>query len=153
MTPKQITIHHSASSRDKTTVANIDAWHKLRWVNFRSSLGYWVGYHYVITGDGKVTQTRRDNEIGAHCVPNNGKIGICLTGNFMIEEPSQAQLESMRTVVDNLSKTYNISSQNIKAHRELSKTDCPGDNLYKVLLQDKISWLRQLIEKLINLWK
>lgn len=146
MIVNQIIIHHTASSRDKTTVQNVDAWHKLRWPDFKSSLGYYIGYHYIITGDGKVTQTRRDNELGAHTIPNNGKLGICLTGNFMVEQPSPAQLDFLTNLLSKLKKEYNLSDGEIKAHRELNKTECPGDNLFKWVLQGRISWLQQLIE-------
>ena len=133
MIVKQIVIHHTASSRDRTTLQDVNAWHKLRWADFKSSLGYWVGYHYLITGDGKITQTRRDNEMGAHCIPNDGKIGVCLTGNFMTETPTQAQIDALKRVLGALLKTYGLKYTDIKAHRELSQTLCPGNNLVAIL--------------------
>jgi N-acetylmuramoyl-L-alanine amidase len=147
MIPKILVIHHSVSSRDKTTIKDIDAWHKLRWPDFKSSLGYWVGYHYVILGSGEIVQTRKDNEMGAHCIPNDDKIGICLTGNFMVEKPSDQQISSLERLTENLKKEYGI--EDVKGHRELSKTDCPGDNLFIWVLQQRISF----IQKLINYWK
>ena len=42
-----------------------------------------VGYHYYIRRDGKVTQHRRLNEVGAHCRPfNRCSIGICYEGGL-----------------------------------------------------------------------
>lgn len=148
MIVKQIVIHHTASSRDRTTLQDVNAWHKLRWADFKSSLGYWVGYHYLITGDGKITQTRRDNEMGAHCIPNDGKLGVCLTGNFMLESPSDAQIKSLDELTTKLCKDYRI--EYVTAHREVSNTECPGDNLMKWLNTKKqIS----LLQKLIGLYK
>ena len=146
----KIVIHHTVSSRDKTTVQDIDAWHKLRWPDFKGSLGYWVGYHYVITGDGSVKQTREDIETGAHCIPNVGKLGICLTGNFEIEEPSEKQLSSLQTLLIKLKSEYNISDNQIYGHRELSRTLCPGKTL--------MSWIEayrklSLVKKLLLLYK
>ena len=146
---KQIVIHHTASSRDNTTLASVDAWHKARDFTF-SSLGYYVGYHYLILGTGEVIQTRRDNEIGCHSIPNDGKLGICLTGNFETETPSEAQLKSLKELLDKKLKEYNLDNWAIKGHRELSNTACPGKNLLIWVLQNRISWLRYLINKFLS---
>ena len=150
MLVKEIIIHHSASSKNKTTVDDINNWHKVRWPDFKSSLGYWIGYHFVITGDGKLTQTRRSNELGAHCIPNEGKVGICLTGNFDIEEPNKEQLNSLTALLEQLKKEYNLEDKNIFGHCEKSQTACPGKNLVKwIYLNRQVS----ILQKLINLLK
>ena len=148
MIPKEIVIHHTASSRDNTTVKNIDDWHKLRWADFRGSLGYWIGYHYVILSNGQLIQTRRDNELGCHTIPNDGKIGVCCVGNFSLEKPTDAQLDTLGVLCNKLKKDYNINE--VKGHRDFSRTECPGDNLYLYVLQDKVSWLKKIIQKLIG---
>lgn len=147
MIPTKIVIHHSASSFN-TTIDDINAWHKLKF-NFPSSLGSHVGYHMVIMPDGKLYQCRRENEVGAHSIPNDGKIGICLVGNFMTSEPKDAQLNKLYEIVEHLKKTYNISE--VWGHRDCNKTECPGDNLYKYTkLFTKINWLQRLIQKLLK---
>lgn len=141
MSPISIIIHHSVSSK-KTTISQLNEWHKARDFPL-SSLGFYIGYHYVILGDGTVKQVRRDNEIGAHSPPNTGRLGICLTGNFNIEEPSDAQIKSLLELTEKLKSAYGI--QDIKGHREFNKTECPGENLYKWVLEQRISWLQRLI--------
>ncbi len=148
MTPKQIIIHHTVSSRDKTTLKDVDNWHRVRWWWFKSSLGYYVGYHYLITGDGTVHQTRQDNEEGAHLVPNHGRIGIGLTGNFMIEKPSEAQIKALEILTERLKIRYNI--RYVQAHREFERSLCPGTELFKWVLKQRISWLRWMINKLFG---
>ena len=146
MIPNTIVIHHSASRND-TPISEIDHWHKQR--NFtKSSLGFYVGYHYVILYNGKLIQTRRDNETGCHTIPNDGKIGICVVGNFMLEEPSSAQLYTLGVLCNKLKKDYNI--EEVKGHRDFSNTECPGNNLYLFVLQDKINLLKKLYIKLLN---
>jgi hypothetical protein len=146
MVVKEIVIHHSASNIN-TPIAEIDRWHKQR--NFtKSSLGFFVGYHYVILANGKLIQTRRENELGCHTIPNDGKLGICVVGNFMIEKPTDAQLNTLGVLCNRLKKDYNINE--VKGHRDFSRTECPGDNLYLYVLQDKISWLKKVIEKLLK---
>lgn len=123
-------VHHSVSNRDVTKVNQIDEWHKQRWPNFKSSLGFWVGYGYVITGNGRVTQTRSDDEEQAHTRGWNSKsIGICLTGDFRYWEVSQAQKEALRVLLNRLRAKYNIPLRNVRVHGEISATECPGKNL------------------------
>src|ERR1051325_8363136 len=100
--PEYIIVHHSASSRDGTTLQDINNWHKARSFPL-SKLGYYVGYHYVIFADGKMVQTRNEDEVGAHAKEggmNFKSIGICLTGNFEQEEPTIAQLDSLHKAID-----------------------------------------------------
>jgi N-acetylmuramoyl-L-alanine amidase len=146
MIPNSIIIHHSAS-RPNTTINEINSWHKARDFTF-SALGYYVGYHYVILSTGEIIQTRKDTEMGCHSIPNDGKIGICLTGNFMVDTPTTAQILYLGKLVDKLKKSYNIT--NVKGHRDCSKTECPGDSLYVWVLRNKISWLQNLINLLIK---
>ena len=151
MIPKEIIIHHTASNRDRTTLEDVNRWHKVRF-NFISSLGYYVAYHYLILSNGEVKQTRRDNELGAHCIPNEGKVGICLAGNFEFEKPTPEQLESLGKVILWFKNNYNFTDEEIKAHCELSSTLCPGKYLKDWLNKyRKISFLKRQIEKIKKL--
>ena len=127
--PNMVVIHHTASSRDRTSVKNINDWHKLRWPNFISAQGYHVGYHFVIVGDGTVVQTRKMTEMGAHSVPNEGKIGIGLTGNFENEKPSDEQLASLRELLKKIQKQFDIPREKVLGHKEVGRTLCPGESL------------------------
>jgi hypothetical protein len=133
---------------------DIEKWHKLRWPEFISSLGWHIGYHYVIDGEGVVTQTRRDNELGAHCIPNEGKLGIALTGNFEVEKPSEGQLNALQLILDKLQCDYLLDETVIYAHCEKSQTLCPGKNLMEWLnLYRKLTFLQKLVKKLKSLLK
>ena len=125
----KIIVHHTASSRDKTRVKDINDWHKLRWPNFISKMGYHVGYHFVIVGDGTVVQTRQLHEQGAHSVPNKGKIGIALTGNFENERPSDEQLDSLKNLIKKIQKQLDIPRTSVLGHKEVGRTLCPGESL------------------------
>ena len=143
MKPNQITIHHTASKRN-TSFEVVNQWHKDRF-NFISLLGFYVGYHYLITEDGEVTQARKDTELGAHSVPNDGKIGICLTGNFNEEMPSEMQIKSLEELTERLKREYNISE--VKAHRDVpgNRTECPGNNLYALVKDNFFNNPKKLI--------
>lgn len=149
---KTIILHHSASDQNKTTIADIEAWHKLRWPGFISSLGWHIGYHFIITSSGKITQTRRENEIGAHAIPNEGRLGICLTGNFLTEYPTPEQLNSLGQLLERLKKDYGLTDEQIKGHLEVSQTLCPGDNFMLWLEKYRqVSRLKKMIEAIKRL--
>ena len=125
--PKYIMIHHSAGNE---TFEQVNQYHKSRW-GFRSSLGFFCGYHKFIDYTGKLYVARLDNEIGAHCVdPNNpgfwnkNSVGICLRGNFQTEEPTEGQLKTLKMELDK----YDVP---VKMHYEVISTACPGKHLIK----------------------
>jgi hypothetical protein len=146
MIPNSIIIHHSASGKN-TTLEQINEWHKARDFPL-STLGFYIGYHFVIFPDGSVVNVRSPYEMGAHSPPNNGKIGICVVGNFMFDTLSATQQVSLNSLVQNLKKLYSITD--VKGHRECNKTECPGDNLFKWVLQQRIFWLQSLINLLLK---
>ena len=169
MTPKSIIIHHTASNRESTTLENINEWHKERWPDFKSVLGYWIGYHFVILGDGQVIQTRQETEEGAHTLGgwNQKSIGICLTGSFNDWEVAEAQKNALQGILVRLATRYDIPKSQIYSHRELWATACPGDNLQRWIEQyrkpqfsvqeqiqaimEKIEWVKAELKKLLGL--
>lgn len=133
---KEIYIHHSASNRDSTTLEMIRSWHVdgNGWSD--------IGYHYVIEGSGEIKEGRPQSRIGAHVRGNNSNtIGICLAGNFELEKPSPEQLENLWKLLEGLMANYNLSRENVLAHREFvnAKTLCCGKNL----LQELQAWRNQ----------
>lgn len=127
MKPTVIVLHHAASSIH-TTLQEMNQEHKDRGFTL-SKRGWYVGYHYVINWEGYVQQTRNDDEIGCHCIPNDGKIGICLIGDFTKYDPSNIQLEKLEELIKNLRDKFKISAANVKGHGEIVPTLCPGDHL------------------------
>jgi len=118
-------VHHSVSPRDQTadkTERSFNRTHKERHFP-KSSLGWYIGYHYVIFGTGEIRQYRKNNEMGAHTKGMNHTIGICCVGNFDVEYPSEAQEASLRRLMKKL---------NIRVaypHRKFSRKTCYGKNL------------------------
>ena len=84
-TTTTVVIHHSASSPD-TSVETIRDWHTKGngWAD--------IGYHYFLEPYGIEKKGRPDSVVGAHVAwHNHDSIGICLAGNFDIEEPTKEQ--------------------------------------------------------------
>jgi N-acetylmuramoyl-L-alanine amidase len=96
-----------------------------------------IGYHYLITRDGKVHKGRANSEVGAHCKGDNAtSIGVCCVGagdalpigsGYM----TQAIWDSLFALVQRLVGAYNVPVHCVVGHRERpsgieqGKT-CPG---------------------------
>lgn len=123
-----LVVHHSESGDVSATT--IDQWHKNKgWLG--------IGYHYVIRKDGSLEQGRPEWAVGAHCLNHNHEsLGVCLTGNFMREMPTSAQMNTLVVLLSELQGKY--PGAKVMPHRALSSTSCPGD---------KFPW-QELIERL-----
>ena len=126
MTPQRIIWHHSADVSSDPQFEKIDRYHKKQ--SFpKSSMGYFVGYHYLIEYDGTIKQARAESEIGAHDAGENpNSLGICLTGDFNILMPTEAQAISAALLVGQIRSRWNIPVTRIEPHRWDDTTDCPG---------------------------
>lgn len=111
-----IIIHHSAT---KTGSARAYAnWHikQYDWPG--------IAYHYVIDPDGTVNKTLDHHKVGYHCKGINTKsIGIVLTGNFMLTEPTEPQISSLVNLLADLRK---MTSWVVGYHDQYNKPQCPG---------------------------
>ena len=114
-----IVLHHSASGLNLTPDM-IHAEHlKLGWTG--------IGYHFVITPDGKIYEGRPIVAVGSNVEKQNTHIiGICFIGNFDInnQKPTKEQIKSGQDLIKYLNST--IKQFKIKGHRELMATACPG---------------------------
>jgi N-acetylmuramoyl-L-alanine amidase len=117
-----IVIHHSATpmvSTDESTIFDIHVVEK----GFNS-----IGYHYMIDMAGNLLLGRDESTIGAHCLNyNSHSIGVCLFGNFELEEPTGYQLATLRMLLSDLKTRYPYAT--VVPHSYLGQTACPGTNL------------------------
>ena len=93
-----------------------------------------IGYHYVIDPAGRIYAGRAIDVRGAHTGGQNyGKIGIVLMGNFEVDEPTEAQLDSLIALSRCLAQEYAI--EHIAGHRNFQpgETVCPGKNLWPLV--------------------
>ena len=157
--PDKIIVHHSADIDARDQADRINNYHKSRGFPL-SSLGVYVGYHFLINHDGEVTRTRNDDEEGAHCKGYNfDSLGICLEGDFNIELPTKLQEQALGMLLAEKVKEYNIKASMIVPHRQFAATSCYGTNLpddwamkcyfrYELNYMTKIlQWLSVLISK------
>lgn len=145
---KHIVLHHSAT--DEGNAAKFDKHHRetRKWK-------YGLAYHFVI-GNGKGSGvgeievgSRWKKQIhGAHTANmnlNRVGIGICLVGNFEKDnEPAYNQFEALVSLVNYLSKRYNIPKSNIVRHNQIVQkyTACPGKNFPYEKFMERIASLQ-----------
>jgi len=127
-------IHHTAVSYklNNDQFESINKYHQEKW-NFASTLGFYVGYNYVINNTGRLSIARQPGERTAAAYQKQMNSGICihiaLEGNFEIEEPGEFQIYKLRDQLRFLIKIFNIKKENIVFHKFYSKTLCPGKNM------------------------
>lgn len=148
-------IHHSASP--DVPASSIHSWHlNQKWSG--------IGYHFVIRASGAIERGRPENTIGAHSGNGNGdSIGIVLTGDFMTNQPTKAQIDSLVWLL----KEYLFPRYGVKpviGHKDVMPTACPGrlfpwadlrqrledeEMIYKTL-NDVPDWGKPLVQKLVS---
>ena len=143
-----IIIHHSATN---ASFQAINEYHRRKW-NFRSSLGFYIGYQYFISLNGELTQGRADTEESAHTLGgwNKKSIGICLQGNLDLLYPTSAQLFALEDLIGKLQVKHDIFNSKIYLHRELWLTKCPGKNMIdwvKSYRESDITYLQIMINQ------
>lgn len=142
-----IIIHHSASDQFKTTPKMITSWHVK---NIREKLepntSYEEGmqYHVFINGYGELSVRHVDlvlyhvKGMSDKGIYNNYRsLGICLSGNFEKDIPTNEQLKTLDGVLKTHLDMYDLTIDDIFGHYELNKTLCPGKNLKEILIEMK----------------
>lgn len=102
-----------------------------------------IGYHMLVTADGRVWEGRPVDKGGSHVGGNNsGNVGFSWVGCFhpgacdsisSAQVPTQASIEGAGRAMRAVAQMYGISptTGTVKGHRDHSgaSTSCPGDNL------------------------
>lgn len=127
----QIVVHHSASIGQRA--ADYARYHVL-------SKGWpGLGYTFVIEANGTIIQAHPLTVVSYNTAGVNTKtIGICLSGDFTKQEPSPAQLKSLKRLIKYLRRTL-PQRLDVYGHKDFGTTSCPGPNLYKHLKQFQLA--------------
>lgn len=123
--PQYIIIHHTGNANTIQKIINSHVKKK----HYTS-----IGYHLLIGKNGQVYFSRELNKVGAHTFGYNSKaIGIAIFGNFNKNEPSPKQLETLKKLIDIMSKELHIKE--IMGHNQA---------VYKLLLKKEIAQLPEV---------
>ena len=119
-----IVIHCSATkSTQNFPVTSLIACHAARF-------GF-TGYHYYITRDGRVYQTRHENLVGAHARHyNQHSLGVCYEGGLDAKgNPADTRTEAQKASLWHLLQSLKVDypDATILGHRDLPnvKKACP----------------------------
>ncbi|GEK88874.1 LysM domain-containing protein [Alkalibacterium putridalgicola] len=131
----EIAIHHSLT-RQGLSGSNAEGF-----ARYHVNANGWpsIGYSYVIEPDGTIKFCNPINWRTYHVGnSNNFSVGICLTGDFRYEEPTDEQKESLRLLVARLKKEYPQINR-VRSHNEYPdyywKSCCEFD--YEEVLAEK----------------
>ena len=128
----RLTVHHEGKSVNRATVVNavihdidnIHAGHRKK--NYGD-----IAYHFIVDYAGRTWEGRSLAYEGAHVADQNqGNIGVMLLGNFEKQEPSAAQLTTVKTLAALLRTRFGIKPHRVYGHLDLGSSACPGKHLY-----------------------
>jgi hypothetical protein len=87
-----------------------------------------IGYHYVIDPEGVVFRTQDHTTVSHHARQFNPvAIGIALAGDLSDVLPPPAQLDRTADLAARLLVDLGLPPANVRGHREMVPTPCPGD--------------------------
>lgn len=133
----KIIIHNTAVSH----AVNPDQWNQTntyheQMFNFKSCLGFYVGYTYEIAANGTVRQARSEGEETAAVLGQNRQsISICLDGNFDLEMPTLLQAQALQKLMAGIMIRWNLTAHKIFPHRGFCGTP-PYKTCFGKLLPD-----------------
>lgn len=142
-TPRRITIHHTAVRQNpgRTLADKLKALQQ-----FSQNPGVlgngkpkpaWpdVPYHYYIAADGAVAEGREIQFVGDTNTEYDptGHALVVLEGNFEEEQPTPAQLASLRRMIAWLAGRFDVPAARVGGHQDFARTLCPGRNLQALL--------------------
>lgn len=116
---EQYILHHIAG--EKATPEQIHQQHLNKgWAG--------AGYNLYVRKNGAIYELRDIDCVGAHAYgSNSNSVGICCEGNFEVEQMTDAQVESVRWLLNTYLKEK-YGKLPVKRHRDVCATSCPGKN-------------------------
>ncbi|MDF1816299.1 MAG: peptidoglycan recognition family protein [Verrucomicrobiales bacterium] len=135
----RVTIHHDGmpplpmktEAQIKSRIVSIRKSHSKKYAD--------IGYHYIVDPRGRIWEGRPLQYQGAHVQGHNSNnVGILFLGNTYKDIPTAEGLDGLFTFIRYLKQRYKIPAENVKTHRELAQTGCPGK-----LLQEELDKARK----------
>ena len=122
--PKGIIIHHSLTKDGKT-----ESWDSIKKYHIEEKGWDDIGYHFGIEyiGDRVMILTGRGvDQVGGHCIGKNDYLGICLVGNYDVQEPEQDKLFVLAGLTATLLKQFGLLPSTVYPHSKFAQKSCPG---------------------------
>ena len=128
-----MTYHHTAGSNSENSVVP----ERFRQYQLQHQERGWidVAYHFLIDRNGNVYEGRSLEIAGDTGTDYNpaGHFLPVMEGEFTLSAPSEAQLNSLASLVAWGSDTFGVPTSALGAHRDYAATSCPGDMAYALI--------------------
>jgi len=90
-----------------------------------------IAYHFLVGPDGVIYRGRPQDVRGGHCPPNEGRLGVCIIGNYMNDTLDPRAEQSAKQLIAHLCGRYGMTSANVFPHKALRATACPGTDVMR----------------------
>ncbi|OIO01754.1 MAG: hypothetical protein AUJ51_07530 [Elusimicrobia bacterium CG1_02_56_21] len=132
--PQYFTLHHTQAHYPENYERAVQEMQFIQ--DFHQNGRGWIdiAYHFLIDPAGNIFEGRPIKVLGAHVKNyNTSNIGVSIMGSY--HPPTHdiftpAARDSFISVGRYLKETYEVPADRFYAHRDLGRTDCPGDDLY-----------------------
>lgn len=95
-----------------------------------------IGYHWLIFQSGHVYEGLGWGRIGVHTAGQNSRsVGVCFVLNGDEEDPTPAAVESWSELREAAERAELQAGYLIRGHRDFSQKSCPGDRVYRAVVQ------------------
>lgn len=127
-TVERLTVHHAGTQTGTTGPAQFRGWQ-----SFHLDGRGWgdIAYHLLIGIDGTVYEGRDRTYRGdtGTTYDTTGHFLVVVEGNFDVDRPTEAQIDSLVKVLAGAGEEYGVSPATITGHRDHAATACPGSHL------------------------
>jgi hypothetical protein len=142
----RLTVHHAGTQRTTTGPPQYRGWQ-----DWHMSGQGWpdLAYHVIIGVDGNVYEGRDPAFRGdtGTTYDTAGHFLVVVEGDFEVDHPTPAQLDSLAAVLAWASEHYGVSPATISGHGDHAATLCPGTHLDAFLTSGE---LRSRVQSLID---
>ncbi len=133
---QRITVHHTGEHAGLEGVPEVEVLQRIEHYHQHERGWAAIGYHYVVGKTGKVYEGRPARYQGAHVSgANEHNLGISVVGDFNARLPNSLQLAALDSFLTDSRLRFKVGKARIYGHRELGKSECPGNALF--------AWVRQ----------
>lgn len=137
-TIEQLTIHHTAvelanDSQAPSRLRGHQAYHQQQgWAD--------IAYHFAIDRLGNVYEARPYSAPGDTFTNYDpaGHFLPVLEGDYNTQQPTEPQVESLVLLLAWAASEFGVDPATIGGHRDHASTTCPGDNLYRFIIEGSL---------------
>jgi N-acetyl-anhydromuramyl-L-alanine amidase AmpD len=137
---RYVTIHHTGTAQNhqvslETKLQNLQSWSQRAdklWDGRDKPAWPDIPYHYYISTDGRIGEAREAVYVGDTNTEYDptGHLLIVVEGSFDTEEPTEAQILSLRRMTLWAAEHYRVPGERVMGHSDYARTSCPGLNLH-----------------------